>query len=90
VRKNANGKKGVLNMVFVFGVGLVTGVALSSIVLLAIFLHWAARIDRAVDPESALIWQETESKSMSWWSDVHQNEHGSRRIDDTASAVANA
>jgi hypothetical protein len=79
-----------LNMVFVFGVCFVTGAGLSLTVLLAMLLYMAARVDQAVDPESALTWQEIESKGMKWWSDVHQNERGSRRVAETASAVANA
>jgi hypothetical protein len=57
--------------------GFATGIGLSITVLFAMFLHGAAKVDEALDPESALVWQEAESKSLKPWSDVHQNERGS-------------
>jgi hypothetical protein len=65
-------------MIFIFGVGFVTSVALSLTVLFVTFLYMAARVDQAVDPESALIWRETESRSLK------------QRGDATVLAAANA
>jgi hypothetical protein len=65
-------------MIFIFGVGFVTGVGLSLTVLFVTFLDTATRVDQAVDPESALIWRETESRSLK------------QRGDSTVSAAANA
>ena len=77
-------------MVLVLGVSFVTGVGLSLTVLLAMLLYMAAKVDQAADPESALIWQEAESKGLNRRSDVHQNERSSRRVVETAPAEANA
>ena len=75
-------------MVIVFSIGVVTVVGLSLTVLLAMLLYLAARVDEAVDPESVVIWQETESQGLKWWSDVYQNGRGRTRIDEIASATA--
>ena len=70
-------------MVFVFG--FVTGIGLSLTFLSVMFLRGAAKLNQAADLESALVWQEAESKSLIWRIDALQNERGSNRIDATAS-----
>jgi hypothetical protein len=79
-------------MFFLFSIslGFFTVVGLSLAALLAMLLYMAAKVDQAVDPESALLWHETGAKGLKWWRDVQQNERGSMRIDETASAAANA
>jgi hypothetical protein len=77
-------------MVFVLGVGFVTGIGLSLTVLLAMLLYMAAKLEQAADPESALIWQEAQSKGLKRRSDVHQIERSSRRVVETAPAATNA
>jgi len=71
-------------MVFFFG--FATGIGLSLTVLSAMFFHGAAKLDQAV--ESALMWQEVESKSLIRQIDAPQNESGSERVDATASVAA--
>jgi hypothetical protein len=75
---------------FSISLGFLTVVGLSLAVLLAMLLYMAAMVDQAVDPESALLWQETGAKGMKWWRDVQQDERGNMRIDETTSAAANA
>ena len=79
-------------MFFLFSIslGFVTVVGLSMAALLAMLLYMAAKVDQAVDPESALLWQETGARGLKWWRDERQDEHGSMTIDETAAAVANA
>ena len=73
-------------MVFVFS--FVTGIGLSLTILSVMFLRGAAELNHAVDLEYALVWQEAESKSLTWRIDAPQNQSGSSRIDVTASAAA--
>ena len=79
-------------MFFLFSIslGFVTVVGLSLAVLLVMLLYMAAKVDQAVDPESALLWQETGAKGLKWWCEVRQDERGSMTIDETAAAAANA
>jgi hypothetical protein len=75
-------------MVIVFSIGVVTVVGLSLTVLLAMLLYLAARVDEAADPEPVILWQETESNGLKWWSDAYQNGRGRSRTDEIASASA--
>jgi len=54
--------------------GFVTGIGLSLTVLSVMFFHGAAKLNKAVDLESALVWQEAESKTLARRIDAPQNE----------------
>jgi hypothetical protein len=75
---------------FSISLGLLTVVGLSLAVLFATLLYMAAKVDQAMDPESALLWQATGTEGLKWWHDVQQDNHGLMTIDDNASAAANS